>query len=760
MSVNKRDIVIEGPVNFTAIKLTEPQEYAAGMGAVKVALQHATKEMGLAKSIATLSKLNQKEGIDCPGCAWPDPKHRSSLGEFCENGVKAVAEEATNAKVDIPFFEKYTVEEISRWTDFKIGKSGRITHPMILKPGSKHYEPISWETAFEKIGQELTNLDNPHQALFYTSGRSSNEAAFLYGLFIRMFGTNNMPDCSNMCHESSGVALGETLGIGKGSVTLEDFEYAEVVMVLGQNPGTNHPRMLSALQKCKSNGGKIISVNPLKEAGLVNFKNPQEFKGVLLGGATITDVYHQVKINQDVAFLKLITKRLLRIEQETGNVFDKEFISKNTNGYEAYVTQLSSYNEEDLLALTGLTDAEVNKTVNILAARKKIIICWAMGLTQHKNGVENIKECVNLLLLKGSIGIKGGGTCPVRGHSNVQGDRTVGITHHVSEKLNKAYKKVFHFNPPIQEGLDVVKAIKAMHNGHAKVFIALGGNFLSAASDTLYTGQALQNCNLTVSISTKLNRTHVVPGKTAIILPTLGRTELDNDRFVTVENSMGRVHRSKGRIQPASNHLMSEPEIIANIAYATLKDKYAVNWQELGKDYHLIRKKISEVFTDFNNYTERSKKAGFDLPNHSRTGDFSKLPQGKIPFSICDLPQHHLEKDEFLLMTIRSHDQYNTTIYGMDDRYRGVYNERRVVFMNLKDVETFGFKKMDVVNIVSNYDGVERVAKNFLIIPYNIPQGNLAAYFPEANVLIPNNQYADKSFTPISKSIKVKLTAV
>ncbi|MGY5351036.1 FdhF/YdeP family oxidoreductase [Wenyingzhuangia sp. IMCC45533] len=760
MTKKALNISVEGPTELTDIKLTKPQNYAAGIGAVKVALQHAIKEMGLSKSIATLSKLNQEEGIDCPGCAWPDPEHRSPVGEFCENGAKAIAEEATNARVDIPFFEKYTIEEMSEWTDFKIGKSGRITDPMILREGSNHYKPISWNDAFEIIGKELNDLEDPNQALFYTSGRSSNEAAFLYGLFIRMFGTNNMPDCSNMCHESSGVALDETLGIGKGSVTLEDFEYAEAIMVIGQNPGTNHPRMLSALQKCKENGGKVISINPLKEAGLINFKNPQEIKGVLLGGADITDVYLQVKINQDVALLKLITKRLLDLENKTGNVFDKEFIAKNTNGYDDYIENLNIYSEDELLASTGLNNDEINKAVKILAASKKIIICWAMGLTQHKNGVENIKECVNLLLLKGSIGIKGGGTCPVRGHSNVQGDRTVGITHHVSEKLNNSYQKVFNFSPPTEEGLDVVKAIKAMHDGDAKVFISLGGNFLSAASDTLYTGKALRNCNLTVSVSTKFNRTHLVPGKTSIILPTLGRTEVDKNRFVTVENSMGRVHRSKGRIEPASDNLMSEPEIIAHIAHATLANKYNMDWLALGKDYDLIREKVSLVFDGFDNYTERSQKAGFDLPNHTRRGDFSELPNQSIPFSVCNLPVHDLEKDDFLLMSIRSHDQYNTTIYGMDDRYRGVYNERRVVFINPKDMESLNLKKLDKVDLVSNYEDVERLAKNFLVVPYNIPQGNLAAYYPETNVLIPNNQFADKSYTPISKSVKVKIKSI
>ncbi|ANQ49467.1 FdhF/YdeP family oxidoreductase [Flammeovirga sp. MY04] len=756
-TTEKRHISAVGPVEFTDIRLKAPQDYAAGLPAVKIALGHAMKEMGLAKSIATLAKMNQKGGFDCPGCAWPDPDHRSNLGEFCENGVKAIAEEATNKRVNIDFFKKYSVEEMSHWTDFEIGKSGRITDPMILREGSTHYEPISWEESFKIIAQELKLLDHPDQGIFYTSGRSSNEAAFLYGLFIRAFGTNNMPDCSNMCHESSGAALFQTLGIGKGSVTLDDFGDADVVMVIGQNPGTNHPRMLSALEKCKDNGGKVVTINPLREAALVRFKNPQEPKGIIGGGTAITDHYLQVRINQDVPLLKLIIKKLAKIEEAKGGVFDHDFINTHTSGYDDFIKDIHQYKEEELLAMTGIDEHQIDEVVQLLAEKKRIIICWAMGLTQHKNGVDNIRECVNLLLLKGSIGIKGGGTCPVRGHSNVQGDRTVGITHHVSKRLNDGFKKAFNFDPPTKEGLDVVKCIKAMYEGDAKVFIALGGNFLSAASDTNYTAQALMNCNLTVSISTKLNRTHLIPGKTSLILPTLGRSEADKNRFVTVENSMGRVHQSQGRLQPSSNNLMSEPEIVANIGKAYFGEDHHIPWQQLGEDYDLTRQKISEVFTGFDNYTERAKKAGFDLPNHARKGDFSKLPGGTAKFSINALPSHDLKEDEYLLMTIRSHDQYNTTIYGLDDRYRGIYNERRIVMMNYEEAIEKGFKTYDVVNLISNYNGVERKAENFMIIPYDIPRGNLAAYFPEANVLIPNDQYADVSFTPISKSVKVEV---
>ncbi|MBL0740999.1 FdhF/YdeP family oxidoreductase [Chryseolinea lacunae] len=762
--MSRRKVSIVGPDHFTDIKLGEPKEFAAGLPAVKVALDHALKEMGLLRSIATLSKLNQKDGFDCPGCAWPDPEKRSSLGEFCENGVKAIAEEATTKRVTADFFKQHSVSEMSAWTDYEIGKSGRLTDPMILKPGSNHYEPISWNDAFDRIAQSLRNLKNPNEALFYTSGRSSNEAAFLYGLFVRAFGTNNMPDCSNMCHESSGVALGETLGIGKGSVTLEDFGDAEVVMVIGQNPGTNHPRMLSALEKCKENGGKIVAINPLKEAGLLRFKNPQHVNGVVGGGTSLTDHFLQVKVNQDVALLKLILKKLARLEAERGNVFDRDFINTKTQGLEALLADLENYDDQTLLLQSGVDAVVLDAVVQLLAGKKRIIICWAMGLTQHKNGVDNIKECVNLLLLKGSIGKKGAGTCPVRGHSNVQGDRTVGITHHVSPKLNEAYQRVFGFVPPAQQGLDVVHSIKAMHEGKANVFIALGGNFLSAASDTVYTGEALQNCELTVSISTKLNRTHLVPGQTSLILPTLGRTEQDlrdgKERFVTVENSMGRVHQSHGRLTPSSTNLMSEPEIVAGIAKAYFGESSSIAWDALGKDYDLVREKIAQVFTGFNDYTNRSKDGGFDLPNHTRFGDFSKLPGGRASFSLCKLPNHSLTDARFLLTTIRSHDQFNTTIYGLNDRYRGIHNERRVVFINPDDARELGFTTLDRVDLVSHYAGKKRRATNFLIVPYDIPKGNLAAYFPETNVLIPNDQFADKSNTPISKSVEVDIERV
>ncbi|MFS4456365.1 FdhF/YdeP family oxidoreductase [Maribacter sp. 2304DJ31-5] len=756
----KRNISVTGEIKFTGISQSKPSVHAAGLLGVKVALKHVFKEMGVLKSFSTLARMNQKEGFDCPGCAWPDPDKPSQLGEYCENGAKALAEEATHHTLGKDFFRKHSVEELSRWSDYQIGKSGRLVEPMVLRPDSVHYEPISWKEAFRLIATELKAMKHPDQGVFYTSGRSSNEAAFLYGLFVRALGTNNMPDCSNMCHESSGVALSETLGIGKGSVKLDDFEKAEVIMVLGQNPGTNHPRMLSALQKCKENGGKIITINPLKETGLVHFKNPQQIKGITQG-TSLTDIYLQVKINQDVALLKLIMKKLAALDIQNKEVFDHEFIQEYTNGHNNLLKDLDNYSEMELLELCGIEEAKINEAVELLSKKNKIIICWAMGLTQHKNGVDNIKECVNLLLLKGSMGKPGAGTCPVRGHSNVQGDRTMGIMHHVSKELNNAIEKVFGFAPPSRTGLDTVHGLRAMYENKIKVFMALGGNFVSAVSDTYYATAALQNCDLTVQISTKLNRSHLITGKTALILPTLGRSEKDTkngkDRYLTVENSMGKVHRTKGVLHSKSGNLKSEPEIISGIAHAYFNGKHPVPWKAMGMDYDLIRQKISETINGFENMDERSKGSGFYLPNNIRKLDFSKLPNGKAQFSICKTADHNIPNDGFLLMTIRSHDQFNTTIYGLNDRYRGVYNERRVVFINPTDMEKQGLQKLEAVDLISNYDGKERRASRFLIVPYNIPQGNLAAYFPETNVLVPHDHFADKSHTPISKSVIVRI---
>jgi molybdopterin-dependent oxidoreductase alpha subunit len=757
---SKRNVCVRGPSAFSEIKVTEPKPYAAGKEGIAAAMKHSFKEMGVFRAVATLLYMNQKEGFDCPSCAWPDPEKPSKIGEYCENGAKALADEATTSHIGADFFKKFSVEELSLRTDYELNALGRLTEPLVLKAGSMHYTPISWKEAFMLIADELHNLDSPNEAIFYTSGRSSNEAAFLYGLFARAFGTNNLPDCSNMCHESSGVALSETLGIGKGSVKLEDLYGAEVIIVAGQNPGTNHPRMLSALEKCKENGGSVISINPLEESGLVNFKNPQTLKGLLGSGEQITDLHLAVNINQDIPLLKLILKKMAALDKAEGNVFDHDFIDKYTAGAEALLTDLGAFPDEELLELSGVSMASADAAVKLLANKQKIIVCWAMGLTQHKNGVETIREYVNLLLLKGAIGKPFSGTCPVRGHSNVQGDRSVGIMHYVDKAFNERIKTHLGFTPPEDQGLDVVGTMQAMYEGKVKVFMALGGNFLMAASDTDYTAEAIQRCKLTVQVSTKLNRSHLVTGRTALILPTYGRSEKENkggDRFVTVENSMGRVRRSKGVLKTTSEQLKSEPELIANLADIYFKGKHAVDWKALGSDYSRIRELIDKVAKGFENTELRAKGVGYYLPNNVRELDFSKLPDGRAQITINRLPEHNLEADEYMLMTIRSHDQFNTTIYGMDDRYRGVYNERRIVFMNPEDMTKKGLDKLEVVNLSSTYDSTTRTAYNFKVLPYKIPKGNLAAYFPETNVLVPYNHFADRSQTPISKSIKIRI---
>lgn len=760
----RRNISVRGSEEFTGIKLKDPLRTAAGTLGVKAAMDHAFKEMGMVRSMRALLEMNQKEGFDCPSCAWPDPEKPSKIGEYCENGAKALADEATTKQMNSAFFKAHSVEDLSLLTDYQLNKFGRLVEPMVLRPGSIHYEPIEWQEAFRLISKKLHQLDSPDEAIFYTSGRSSNEAAFLYGMFARAFGTNNLPDCSNMCHESSGVALAETLGIGKGSVKLEDLYEAEVIIVAGQNPGTNHPRMLSALEKCKNNGGKVISINPLEETGLVNFKNPQHLKGWVGPGEDMADLHLSVNINQDIPLVKLLLKKLAKLHVDDKAVFDHEFIEAYTHGYEKLMADLDRYDEDELLRLAGVGSEKIEEAVQLLANNSKIIVCWAMGLTQHKNGVENIREYVNLLLLKGAIGKPNAGTCPVRGHSNVQGDRSVGIMHFVDEALNKRVEEHLGFKPPAAEGVDTVGAIWAMHKGKAKVFMCLGGNFSMAASDTEYTAEALQRCELTVQISTKLNRTHLVTGKTALILPTIGRSEKDmkngEQRHFTVENSMGRVTQSRGLLKPASEKIRSEPEIIAQLAHTHFKGRHSVAWKALGEDYQLIRDYIDKVAKGFEKTGERSKGTGYYLPNNVRELDFSGLPMGRAQLTINNLPDHDLGKDEFMLMTIRSHDQFNTTIYGLDDRYRGVYNERRVLFMSAEDMVSLNLKKLDVVNIHSHYDGQIRTAKRFLIVPYKIPPRNLGAYFPETNVLVPHNHFAERSKTPISKSIKVTLEKV
>jgi molybdopterin-dependent oxidoreductase alpha subunit len=753
----------ENPEEFTGIKLTAPKKVAAGMGAVLSSAQHVFGEMDVKRGLKALAQLNQKEGYDCPGCAWPDPDdERSAIAEYCENGAKAIAEEATTKKLTNEFFENNSIFELAKLDDYSIGKKGRVAQPMYLPKNGTHYIPIKWEDAFSLIAKHLKELSSPDEAVFYTSGRTSNEAAFLYQLLVRQFGTNNLPDCSNMCHESSGVALNETVGIGKGSVTLDDFYKAEVILILGQNPGTNHPRMLSALQKAKENGCKIISINPLPETGLLGFNNPQKVKGILGLKSQLTDIFLQVKINGDMALLKAIVKLLL-IEEENnpGAVIDHSFIANNTVGFADYCENLKKYSINTLADACGISLAQIEETVEVLKNKNKIIACWAMGLTQHKNAVDSIKEIVNLLLLKGSVGKPGAGTCPVRGHSNVQGDRTMGIYEKPSKSFLDNIEKSFGFTPPQNHGLDVVDSIHAMHKGKAKVFIAMGGNFLSATPDTTYTAQALRNCKLTVQISTKLNRSHLITGEEALILPTFGRSDIDvmngEPQFISCENSMGVIQMSKGNLKPVSDDLMSESKIVTSLALAYFGNSSVINWSKYLEHYDHIRDDIERTIPGFENYNQRVRKlGGFYLPNGAREGKFNTLT-GKAHFNNADLEEIQLNPGELMMMTVRSHDQFNTTIYGLDDRYRGVLNERRVIFMNKNDILKYNFKAGDVVDLHNSHNGIERVAKKFIIVEFSIPDRCAATYFPETNVLVPIDSVSDKSNTPTSKMVVIKL---
>jgi molybdopterin-dependent oxidoreductase alpha subunit len=758
--MKRKPVPYRAPDRFEKLQIKEPKKKAAGISAVVVAGTKVKEQVGIIRGGRALLKLNQTSGVDCPGCAWPDPDdERSSLGEYCENGAKAIAEEATSKAIGADFFKKHSIQELSQLSDYEMGQLGRLAEPMVLEAGENHYRPISWEQAFDLVAEQLNQLKSPNEAIFYTSGRTSNEAAFLYQLFVRMYGTNNLPDCSNMCHESSGVALSETLGIGKGSVTLEDFYQTDLIFILGQNPGTNHPRMLTALEKAKKNGAKIITANPIREAGLIGFSNPQQLSGWLGASTTLTDLFLPVKINGDIALLKGIMKELFRLEKESpGSAFDKDFIEQKTQGFEVFVANIESQKLDELARLSGLNSEEITTAAEMIRDRPNMIICWAMGLTQHHNAVDTIKEIVNLLLIRGSVGKPGAGSCPVRGHSNVQGDRTMGIWEKPPEWFLSKLEEVFNFNPPRKVGYNTVEAINAMHQGLAKVFIGMGGNFHSATPDTDFTSEALQKCLLTVQVSTKLNRSHLVTGQTALILPCLARTDIDQqlegEQMVSVENSMGVVHQSRGVLTPVSDQLLSEPEIVASLAKATL----GINWDYLIDDYDLIRDLIEKVIPGFENYNQRLREpGGFYLPNVARSGQFK---QGKAVFTSVDVPRHQLNDGEFVMMTIRSHDQFNTTIYGKDDRYRGIINERRVVLMNPEDMADAGLETEQVVNISSTYEDTIREVSNFKVVPYAIPRGNVATYFPETNPLVPVNLVAKKSHTPCSKSVVVRVTAI
>jgi molybdopterin-dependent oxidoreductase alpha subunit len=747
------------------VELSPPSEQAGGMAAVTVTLRHLRRETGLVRGARGLLQMNQPDGFDCPGCAWPEAEHRGRI-EFCENGAKAFAEEATRKRATPEVLAAHDLEALRAMSDFELGQLGRVTHPMVLERDTgAHYRPISWDDAFARIGAALRGLEHPDQAVFYTSGRTSNEAAFLYQLFGRLLGTNNFPDCANMCHESSGVGMVETIGSGKGTVSLDDFDQADAIFVIGQNPGTNHPRMLATLREAARRGCQIVSINPLREPGLVRFRHPQKLGDLVGSGVALASELLQVRIGGDVALLQGLAKAVLEAEAERpGQVLDHAFITGFTTGFDAYRAAILATPWDVITAQSGVPEEQIRRAAAVYASAERVIACWAMGITQHRNAVANVQEIVNLMLLRGNIGRPGAGLCPVRGHSNVQGDRTVGITARPGPAFLDRLGEVFGFQPPRAPGLDTVAAIRAMRDGLVRVFCAMGGNLYSAGPDSDVIGRALGACGLTVHITTKLNRSHLYPGACSILLPCLGRTESDQQatgaQFVTVEDSMSIVHRSQGALPPASEHLRSEPAIVAGMARATFAADGPggrVDWDALVADYDQIRARIEAVLPAFADYNGRVRSPhGFRLPNGARARDFGAAG-GKARFTAHEIPDLTLPPGRLRMMTIRSHDQYNTTIYGLDDRYRGVRNERRVVFLNPEDIAALGLVERQIVDLIGEHAGQERVASRFIVAPYDIPRGCAATYFPEANPLVPLDDIADKSNTPVSKSVVIRI---
>ena len=744
-------------------QIRPPKKTTVGLPGIAHSVRYALEEMGPRRSLQTLLTMNHVKGFDCPSCAWPDPdpEHRRAA-EFCENGAKAVAWEATRKRVDAAFFAVHSVAELRAQEDHWLEHHGRLTEPMHLAPGATHYKPISWDDAIALVADRLRGLDDPNRAVFYTSGRASNEAAFVYQLLARRLGTNNLPDCSNMCHESSGAALTETIGIGKGVVTLADIEdHAELIVIVGQNPGTNHPRMLTALEKAKRRGARVVAVNPLPEAAFGRFRNPQTPRGLLGPGTVLADSYLPVRVNGDLAFFAGVNKALLaREDAAPGTVLDRDFIEKYCDGFDAAADAWRVLEWPAIETMSGLSRTQIEDFAAHVVAAGSVIVCWAMGLTQHRNAVATIREIVNFLLLRGNVGRPGAGPSPIRGHSNVQGDRTMGIWEKMPDTFLDALREEFGFDPPREHGGDTVEAIRAMRKGKVDVFFALGGNFVAATPDTEATEAAMAHCALTVHVATKLNRSHLCHGAEALLLPCLGRTERDvqggREQFVTVEDSMSMVHASRGTLLPGSDKLRSEIAIVTGLGHALFGDD--VGWREMGSDYRVIRKHIEHVVPGFHAFEQRvSQPGGFMLPRGPHDSRTFKTATGKARFTVnppsaVEVPPGHL-----LLQTVRSHDQFNTTVYGLDDRYRGIKGGRRVVFVNPDDLRERGLGDGDIVDVVGIAPDGERRAKAFRAVEYPTPRGCAAAYFPEANVLVPLDSVAEISNTPTSKSIVIRL---
>ncbi|GAA5017779.1 FdhF/YdeP family oxidoreductase [Streptomyces siamensis] len=744
--------------------MTAPKTWAAGVPAVRHALEYSLEETSVRRTGVTLLTMNQVDGIDCPGCAWADPapghRHRN---EYCENGAKHINDEATTRRISADFFRRHPVSELGRQSDLWLNQQGRLTEPMVKRAESDHYEPISWRDAFDLIAAELNSLESPDEACFYTSGRASNEAAFVLQLFARAFGTNNLPDCSNMCHESSGTALHETLGTGKGTVSLDDLHHADLIFLVGQNPGTNHPRQLSALEEAKRNGARIIAVNTLPEAGLLRFKNPQQARGVVGHGTQIADRFLHIRSGGDLALFQGLNRLLLEAEDaRPGSVLDHDFIRSSTSGFEEFSQHARGIGWDQILPATGLTREEIEGVRDDVLRSERVIVCWAMGVTQHRHGVPTVREIVNFLLLRGNLGRPGAGACPVRGHSNVQGDRTMGIWEQMPDSFLDALQQVFGFDPPRAHGLDSVNSIKAMQEGRIKVFLALAGNFVRAAPDSTVTEEAMRRCRLTAHISTKLNRSHTVCGGTALILPTLGRTERDvqpcGEQFVTVENSMSEVHTSRGRLEPASTLLLSEIAILCRLARHTLDGKTDIPWKQFETDYGTIRHRIAHVVPGLHDFNRRVvRPGGIRLPNPVNEGVFATAT-GKAMFTCNAWAMPQAPDGHLLLQTLRSHDQWNTIPYTNNDRYRGIHGSRRVVLVNPADLTELGLREGQSVDLVSVWtDDVERRAEGFVVVPYPTSLGCAAAYYPETQVLVPLESVAEASNQPTSKGIVVRL---
>ncbi|MGH7996311.1 MAG: FdhF/YdeP family oxidoreductase [Opitutaceae bacterium] len=757
--------------NSVPVRLGRPPRAAAGLGAVLQTLKHVWLRARPSRATRALLRINQRDGFDCQSCAWPNPDGKRHALEFCENGAKALASELSAKKIGRDFFARHAVRDLERRSDHWLELQGRLTEPMALRPGATHYTPMAWDEAFDLAGSRLRALPSADAAAFYTSGRASNEAAFVYQLFARIFGTNNLPDCSNLCHESSGSALGEALGAGKGTVTLEDLEAADLIVIMGQNPGTNHPRMLTSLEHAKRRGARIIAVNPLREPGLVRVRNPnpQEYSNPLRfaanmagldDGTPLADLFLQVRLNGDLPLLKALCRAVLDEEEvRPGQVLDRAFIDGFTRGFDAFADDLRAGDIGAWALQAGVAEGQIREAARLIAGSRRLIVCWAMGLTQHRNAVDTIRYILNLLFLGGNMGRPGAGACPVRGHSNVQGDRTVGIWERPKPEFLDALGREFGFEPPREPGRNAVETITAMREGRIRAFVSLGGNLLQAASDTDFATEAFRRCELTVMISTKLNRAHLVTGQTALILPCLGRSETDiqtsGPQRVSVEDSMSVISPSIGWFRPVDPRLRSEVAIVCGLARATVGER-VVRWDELAGDYGRIRERIGRVVPALHDYNQRLKSGPFTLDNGPRGRRFATRA-GKALFHTAPVEPIAVGPGEFLLQTIRSHDQFNTTIYGLDDRYRGVFGGRRVVFLNPEDIAAQGWQQGVFLDLSSHYEGVERRARRFMVAPYDIPRGCAAAYFPEANVLVPNGSVAAVSGQPTSKSVVVRM---